>query len=735
MNGDFELPRVIKVLLGLAVLNAFVLLVLLIPSAPLLILPLALIGGALVAGAHWLSPGQIRALLVANPPQTDAQAAPLWWGEVGLILAAGLVITSAYWLPDPGTQLPGGEAEWLTSSARFAASSLRDYGYIPLWQPYLEFGEPLINQPFSFVLNPLSTVPSLLLGGTQGIKLSAALHVLLAGVGGWFLGRMMGLRAFGRALLGLLLMGKGNMAAMIGTGYFQLGVTQAYFPWIVGGAVALFMTRARWPLILTALAFMLMFWAGNIWYTLPMLVSLVVLGLVYSVGWRPLIRWRQMRRLLLAGLFTLGLSAITLLPIFAERAHIGGHLNEWDAGQVADAGFVLRSFFDGRLEPFYDGSAPGGVQFYYSYGVPGWFALLLFLTPPLVGFARRRGRLWLAGALLWGIMLLWGIGGSALFIWLYAHVPLLAQWRFVGRALAVAAFWIAVLVALRADVLWAQTERIQWRWRVRQITPRRAAQLFLWGAGLLAAGQTLARAHELLPAAPPPAAENACIAWLRARYPDQPLSVYKQGYDVVSVFLDEDARLFNIEADYAPLPLPETLGDFHLTGNNSMPEFAVAFEDGTRQFLRDVGYGRLEDSPQGCAWRNPQAHAYAYSVPLTTIRAYRNRIPPELTTPVTRFLRRADQVALWAQADAQTPLVVTAQELAYPGWEVAVDGQVARLEVLGGQIAVLLPPDGALHRIHFRFRPPLLYVGGLLTLLTCAAGIVCLLGRNPFRRG
>src|SRR5260370_28712793 len=111
--------------------------------------------------------------------------------------------------------------------------SLHNYGYIPLWQPLFEYGEPFLDNPFTFVFNPINTAPSIFTDGITGIKISVILTAILAAVGGWVLGRVLGFGLLARLLLALLCLGKGNMAAMIGTGYFQLSVTQAYFPWIM----------------------------------------------------------------------------------------------------------------------------------------------------------------------------------------------------------------------------------------------------------------------------------------------------------------------------------------------------------------------------------------------------------------------------------------------------------------------------------------------------------------------
>jgi hypothetical protein len=702
----------------------------------------------------------------------------LFIAEIGVVVLVALGVTHEYRKPDRTLKLNGYEAEWLTSSAYFAANSLRDYGYIPLWQPYLEFGEPLIDNPFSFVLNPISTAPSLLYGGLHGIKISVVLYAILAGTGGWFLGRMLGLGVLGRLLLALLLLGKGNMHAMIGTGYFQLGVTQAYFPWIIGGTIGILRLQRRWPVILTAVMFTLMFWAGNIWYTLPILLSMLALALAHTFefGGR-VVNWPGLKRLALALILTLGLSAITFLPIFAHRDLIGGHPDEPFAGDTADLSFVMRQFFDGSLQDYYDRVAPGGIQFYYSYVLPLWFAALIFVViPPIWPFTHRPAaadsrRVWLPGVVMLLFTFSWGAGGSLAFVWLYDHVPLMGQWRFVGRALAVASFWLAVLAAMRVDGLWRavwgdgeqphppapsplrregeKNRGVGTRYilslrniLVGLLLPRgvvltrravitKLLSLAFWfrvlllmslgGASLYAAYLVNQRWGETAPLTGINIYDGSCIDWLRDQFPDRELTVEVLGYSAITTFMDNRVRDYTIEADYVPLPLPSTIRNVYLVGN-SLPEFTMAWVPETRRFARQLGYHPMLNSPRfvdhHCIWRKELVLPYAYSIPYLRLRDQIDTIPPEEVTPVTRFTRLPDTITLQVTSEPNSPLVVTIQEVAYPGWEVLLDGEHERLEVVGGQVGFVLPADGEPHEIIFRYRPPLLYVGGMITLLT-----------------
>ena len=725
------------------------LLIVLVTGAVLVGLPRELVRDTLRAldalrprfGPLTVTPGALAAARRVHPL--------LLLAEVAVVVGAALAATSHIADFDPDLELPGDEQQWLTSSIHLAAQSLRDYGTIPLWQPWLEVGEPLVDNPFAFLFNPVSALPSLILGSVQGLKVSVVLSAVVAGLGGWALGRVLGLATLGRVLLGLLLIGKGNMHAMFGTGYFQLAAAQAYFPWIAAGVLAtLRIQHQRWPMVLTAVAFALLFWAGNIWYTLPMILCTAALALAHVFGiWGRPIDWIALRRLALAGVLTVCLSAITLLPIWVQRDYIGGHPDDAGAGTPADPWLVIEQFTYGDFDLYDSIRAPGGAQFYYSYVVPLWFVLLIFVLVPASWSFRNQpgvpesGRLWLAAIALIAFFTLWGIGGSPIMVWLYREIPLLRQWRFVGRALAVASFWIAVIVALRADGLWRAfidpaARQIGSRFR-RRVT---AAIQVMLALGLiatsgLAAAQVLQRWKVFAELVRVPENDAICLAWLRAQHPDEQLYAYRFHYNVITPFLDYHVRIHDIEADYFPNTLPWTLGRVDLT--LPLPEYGLAWMADDRDWLTEHGYRLLPDSPAPLDGEHPclyQREAptldYAFTVSLIDLASTRGELDPARTAPVRDLERRPDQITLrgvQSPRDGEAEVALAVQERAYPGWQVEIDGRRARLESVGGLVGVILPRDGATHVIRFAYRPPLFYAGAAVTLVAGAVSVLYLL--------
>jgi hypothetical protein len=196
-------------------------------------------------------------------------------------------------------------------------------------------------------------------------------------------------------------------------------------------------------------------------------------------------------------------------------------------------------------------------------------------------------------------------------------------------------------------------------------------------------------------------------------------------------------RLFNIEADYQPLPLKRTLGrHLDLAGLSSLPDYVLLRGKGEASwfpYFIERDYRIVLGSPPNrgtpCLWYHPDALSYAFSIPIERLRqAEGPALDPALTSPITALERLPDRVALLVEADPTEALVVTVREVAFPGWRAEVDGEAAQLESVGGQVGVVLPPGSETHRVYFEYAPPLVYAGGVITLLACAFCVVYLLG-------
>lgn len=689
--------------------------------------------------------------------------------EIIALLMIVLFVTRHHFNFDPAMRVDGHEIEWLTGYGQVAHQGLQDLGRIPRWNPYYRQGEPLVDSAFSYIFNPFSSIPHLLFGSTQGSKIGIVINGALACLGGWFLGWILGLSRVGRMALAVMILSKGNMHTNYDGGYFQLALQQVYFPWVIAGVLGVLRTTKRWAIILTALSMALMFLAGNIWHVLPTGIS-VILVIALHLSYRKFRNKAVYARLLSVGILAAGFGAVLLLSTIATFNLIEGHPDEVRAGwEVVEPFRTYLLPFVGDYEFATDEllhTTPArsniidtpDIHFYYSYVIPWWFVILIFLPIPLIWKRHEQipnNRLiWWAGVSLYIFFTLWGMGGTPLFVWLYEHVPFIAQWRFVPRVLGMASFWVAVVIALRTDTL-LQSLFLRWRHNlpeVRAYLTKPSLHLILFviylGATITALWAVCSRWRiDALEHMEP--GFGQCLEWMRESKPDAYHVLWVHGYDRVTHMIENEIRLYNIEADYLPGTAPNTIGGARLDARQRLigHRFIHSLEDIT--WILDEGYRPLKASPnffriEHCIYKNndydlPYAFTFNHTnLPPEPDMRLRN---PDVTNdylgmltyqPVAEVVRNYDLVGVRVQSAENYEKVLVIQELAYPGWEIWLDGERYPNEIFAKLNAVKLPMDGAMHEVVFIYRPPVLYIGGIITILTSLFSIFYLLKADRF---
>ena len=701
--------------------------------------------------------------------------------EIVLVIMFSVFVARHHYNFDPSMRVSGHEIEWLTGYGQVAYQGLQDTGTIPLWNPYYRQGEPLVDSMFSYLLNPFSSIPQIFIGSTQGTKYSVAINSTLAAVGGWFLGWVLGLSGIGRLTLACLVLGKGNMHTNFDAGYYQLATQQVYFPWVMAGTIGVLKSNKRWAVMLTAVSMMLLFLAGNLWHLLPMAICVGVVTLLYSYRWSDRrFEIRLLKRMAWVTLITVGLCAVTMLSIGSNFGLIEAHPDEARAGWevvephrayllpfISDYDFAAHGLLINRpplkgplVQNLSRLSYSAGLHFYYSYVAPWWLVFMLLVPIPF--FWRYRNILpdnrliWGAGLGLFVLFTMWGMGGTPLFVWLYEHVPHLAQWRFVPRAFAMSSFWIAVLVAIRVDSL---LRVLLARWEAsRQSVPFSRLQslwyrlliIFYIGLSGIAVVEVNERWQEnaIIPFEPHIA---RCLTSLRKAEPDKELWLWLHGYDHMTDLLENEIRMMNIEADYLPGTAPNTIGDVRLDARVRLTELRNLSELENLDWFTEEGYTPLKSSApyfsiEHCIYQNQDYYIpYAFTINLEDVddtSEIVGRNPwfsqdylGELKFGnVIGFNRLYDTVGVRVQSDTTTQQALVIQELAFPGWQVWIDGESQSPEIFAKLNAVMLPMDGEVHDVIFAYRPPLLMIGAVITILTSFLSVLYLLRVDRFWR-
>lgn len=415
---------------------------------------------------------------------------------------------------------------------------------------------------------------------------------------------------------------------------------------------------------------------------------------------------------------------------------------------------ALRGYFDSSFErvdemevfvPKGAKTALGEPHFYYSYVIPFWFFVLIFvIIPPIHPLTQISGisqswRIWAVGLFMFSFATLWGMGGTGLFKFLYEYVPLLGQWRFVGRAFATSSFWLAVMIAMRVDGLWRSLRpyiaRVPATFRYGFFYAV-AIAIFLFSNAVAFDSVRFWQGerdglHTVNVATP----EASCLEWLRESYPDREFNVWQLGYVMVRPFVENRIRLVNIEADFIPIELTPTIGapNLGLLGDDAAyilnPQGAYL-----THYVDELGYQGMENTPlingNPCIYYNAAYDApYASWITRNTLVEHwddRLGVFGEMR-PTLAYLRLYDRIYVAAEASSNEDRIVVVQERALQGWKVYVDDKVADLEIIGGWIGVRLPSDDQNHLVYFVYKPLWLQIGIGISLISFVIAAVYLI--------
>lgn len=380
---------------------------------------------------------------------------------------------------------------------QFAFQTLRQ-GYLPLWNPLLGMGAPLMANYQTALLYPPNFL-ILLIGPAWGHGLLVALHLVWAGLGMVFLARRLKLGTLAQSIAGMSFGLSGYLVAR--GGFLSINAAAAWLPWIV---LAVDSVAARANVqgldsktlkagLLLSLTLAFQWLAGHAqtaWYTL-------LLTLLWG-SWRAMRveKWKGLRRtvarIMVAGLFAFALSAVQLLPT-AE------YLTQSHRAAALDFEFAFTySFwpwrFLGLLVPGLFGSPVIGD--YWGYGNYWEDAIYIGVIPFLlvlgagINSLRRRGAQWSLSRMLLifsaGALILALGKNTPVFPFLFQYVPSFNLFQAPTRWNLIFVFCLSLLAAVGAEDWRVPTGRALYWTRLGLVGAAVVCIVALLGSSLLA---------------------------------------------------------------------------------------------------------------------------------------------------------------------------------------------------------------------------------------------------------
>ncbi|MFN8420999.1 MAG: hypothetical protein U0528_17420 [Anaerolineae bacterium] len=669
--------------------------------------------------------------------------------EIAVIVSVSLYSTREYQDWSPRLKIGGDEFSYLINSGAIASKIFQQTGAIPLWNPFVRMGEPLLENPFSYMLNPLMTFPVLYGGMFQGPKFALLLQVVLLGLGGWTLGRVLRLHSAGRVLLGLMLAGNGSLVGAVSGGFYQMALTQTYIPWVLAGLIGTIYLHRRWPVALLTIATTLMLFGGTFWYVLP---AAIICALIVAFHLRVHPETRMLtfdgwvfKRLLIAGVFIIFLSMVRLLPQIAHADYVVHPLASLTRTDP------LETLFSFYVDPTLHDLPYAQFFMFYHYITPFWFLALvvvmrLLIYKPFYSIFTNRGRIVIPLLLAILFFTLWGQEDTPLMEWLYNTFTFFKEWRFLARMMAAATPLIAVLIAIWFDDVAYAAKPVVGRTRrwvnarladaqgniiARLPTLSRAVLIIMVVAGTFAAFNVQANWSRLGGLNSIGLDANPGVTYLRDQNPTKFLSVITAGFFSYFTHWDTLTRAYFGNPDYRPRGDYSTLGRLEMMPK--YPEYASGVDEGFSNYLREQNFTQIEGSPALAnilsLWYNPAAPTYSFLVNIERLKNSGDPLTASDTIP-TSYYHQIDRVVVPITGSYPAGSVLVIQETAYPGWEVTINGQSVHLESVGELLGVVLPdpdPANAAVEVVFEYRPRLFYVGAICTVLAALALTIYLL--------
>jgi hypothetical protein len=362
-------------------------------------------------------------------------------------------------------------------------------GHLPLWNPYVGMGAPLMANYQSALFYPPTWLYFLLgsLGGAAwmawGQAPVVAIHLFWSGLGMAMLARRLGLGGLAQGVGGLSYGLSGYLVSR--AGFLSINAAAAWMPWVLLCLTVVLEAgqpgtkRRSFILLVVCLAFQLLSGhAQTTWYTglLAGLWAAFFWIRFWRAGQRSQV-FQTAARLALAFALALGLAAIQLLPT-AE------YLSQSQRSTAVDFDYALNySFWPWHLLTFL---APGlfgspatgdywGFANYWEDAVYiGVLPLLLALGTLLANLRRKPalhpaaigltpGFAWFLWSIV-GISMILALGSfTAIYPWLYRHVPTFNMFQAPARWMLWAVFALSLLAAIGAE-RWRRPEKRALYW-------------------------------------------------------------------------------------------------------------------------------------------------------------------------------------------------------------------------------------------------------------------------------
>lgn len=613
-----------------------------------------------------------------------------------------------------------------------AEISVTRYGQIPLWNPYMMTGFPHAGDFINHFWNPVATLPVLIWGGINGMKISVFMALALAGIGQWVFAHVLGIRGLIRLWAGLLFMLSGGLVLLWRLGWYELLLGAVWFPWCFAALWWTLRRQDRASIILTAICVALVITTGGGYYPFYLFISMGVLVVMTLLWTPPSERWTRLRRAVMVALLSAALLAVVLLPLIdGYRFTSRDALPDLEQKLSQPISYALVNYIVAAPEWFRaDILAKGsGWSWFYI----GYLPLLALMLMPLVYNRARWHRPALSAS---GVLLLVLLALQANryppFSYLYHLIPFLYTFRFPNRLLVIAAIPLIALAALGLQYFALAGRRWSRGWRVvvagkneadkATVIPMRWIVYLFLLVVMAFSVRDVFRVNQQFGFATQQrnAKSTEALKWLK----DYDPGLYYVNLGGGVVYWDWVPAAYELEMPVINFRYNRRVRSLDYQTQPDSPfrasaKYLLALPDQPKpdnaELLTEFGDVGL--------WYLPDALPFAFAASPDQLSGAVTPVAMHTRPLMARYVG-VNQVEVRGETEqADDQLVVLVSD--FPGWRLYMDGQPASLEPVNGYLGARMPAGE--HTYSFIFRPTKFYIGLAISLLTIIGmGVVLL---------
>lgn len=614
-----------------------------------------------------------------------------------------------------------------------AQTSLSHFGQVPLWNPFSTTGFPYAGDINNYFWSPVATLPVILWGAINGMKVSVFIGFIIAGLGQWYLAKVCGLRGVFRLWTSLTFMLSGGLALFWRVGWVYLFLGAVWFPWVFASFWVALHKKTRSSLIFCAFTVAMPFLTGGGYYPFYLLVTALVILIVAYLTSEPILRKSMLPRALLISLISAGFIAVYLIPTLGGLKLINRVYGP-DVTQIGSQPVIYAMMNYLIAVPEWRdanilGTANGWNWFYLG---PLSIVTLLFLVP---AFRKRRYRPELIAMLaLTAIMLLWEANRYAPVKYIYDWIPFLYTLRFPNRLLVIAASPLLIAGGICFQVIY---ERIQ-KWarhytflmlgQNNQTLINLNSQIIVTLILILIIFLSVRDTYQVNK----PEAFGAhsldlvsfdALKWLKNYDP----SLYYVDLGGILYFWSWDPAAYELGLPIINDTQVERLMTLYKQSSDDSPFIATP----KYQYLQTnqtpaPGAEFVTDIEGYDLWYYPDALPFAFTIPDDAL-ANGGKLDHTKVAAVQVSYEGLNSVKAITNSDGSSgSLVVLVSD--FPGWKLTVDGESGSLNPINYYLGTKLLPGT--HTYTFTFDPPLYQIGLAITLYTIWIALIVILAEK-----